>query len=185
MGGMGLMGPVGVRHHRPRRRRARHGRDQGVGALLAHLGSRGLALPTWAHHRHATVWGHQACQPRLVHLRPGVCGLALRDRHGRLVAVGSRRPGQGHACGVEVMAAPVTAVVGPTPTAMSRHTSSQPSGCTVSSVRPRVTRWHLSARTPSRHHRSTGGLAKHWGVKDKARWAHPQPLRILPATASP
>lgn len=111
-GRSGLMVPCGVGHPRPRRRRALHGRAQGFGALLEHRCLRGMAIPTGAHTRHATILGPHAFQHRLWQLRPVVFGLALPERQGRRVAVGHRRPGQGTAWRVEVIEAQVKAFVG-------------------------------------------------------------------------
>ena len=68
----------GVSHQILRRRRALQGRDQGFGALLENLCIRGLAVPTFAHKRHATVLGHYEFQHRLFQIRPVVFGIAMR-----------------------------------------------------------------------------------------------------------
>ena len=86
---------------------------QGRSPRLAHLGSRGLALPTLAHQGPTPIVGHQPCSNGRRHVWPRVLGIAVGEVHGARGARGDLVATAGTAGRVTRMAAWRTACLGP------------------------------------------------------------------------
>ena len=83
------------------------GRQQCLRSLLADLDIRRMAIPTLAAKGHAAILRDHPCQDRLLQVRPVSFGVAIRDRHRLLTAIGNVFPMERKAGGVEMIEAQV------------------------------------------------------------------------------
>ena len=105
VGGMVCVLEVGVCAQRPRAGRLREGGQPRLGPCLEDVDVRGMAIPTVAHRRDAPVLRHHPFQHHLLQVRPVVCGVAVSDQQGVLIAVRDILASQRDAGGIEMIAA--------------------------------------------------------------------------------